>query len=532
MKIPYLPRLVSQSVGSLVLAASLAISSFCANLPALSEPPTQAQVVQNQPIHVTLLQLNDVYQLAPQKPVDLGGFARIATLHKQILAENPNTFLILAGDTLSPSPGAKLFQGRQMVDLWNQVGLDLATLGNHEFDFGDEVLKQRVQESKFQWVIANVVDQKTGQAFDNLPAYTIKTVDGAKIGFFGLLTPDTRNASSAGPNLLFKDPTYAACETVTRMRREGTDVVVAITHLTMDEDKRMARSLNHSVALVLGGHEHTFLESVAGGTPIYKVGSDARTLGRYDLYLDPQTHQLESLDVRMIPVDASIPPDAAVAASVDAYLQKINAGLNEIIGQSTVALNAVQLDNRTRETNLGDFLADAYRDALKTDVALLNGGSIRSNQVYPAGSITRQAVANILQFSGPVLKVEITGKVLKQALENGVSRIGEEAGRFPQISGMKFTYDPAKPVGSRVVSVIVNGQPLKDNQIYTLATPAYLVQKGGDDYVMLKTAKILNDPQEAPTDSEIVQAAILKAKTIAPKVDNRIQPVSAKPGRL
>lgn len=515
-------RFSRQSILSAAVVGLLGFGSLSVNLPGWGETVVSAQ---RQPVHITLLQLNDVYRLAPDKPSEPGGFARIATLNKRIEAENPHTFLILAGDTLSPSPGAKLFYGKQMIDLWNQVGLDIATLGNHEFDFGSAVLLQRLQESKFQWVSANVIDKTTGKPFGGVLPYAIKEVDSVKIGFFGLLTPDTQNASSAGPNVEFKDPTYTACATVSQMRREGADVIVAVTHLTMDEDKRMASNMNHAVALVMGGHEHTFLQSVVHGTPIYKVGSDARTMGRYDLWIDPDTHRLQSMDVSMIPVDQTIPDDPQVETSVNAYLAQIEAGLGETIGQTTVPLNALQADNRSQETNLGNFLADTYRARLKTDVALLNGGSIRANKMYPAGPITRKDVATILQFAGPVLKVEISGKVLKQALENGVSRIGQEAGRFPQVSGLKFTYDTGKPTGSRVGNVSVNGQPLSEAKTYTLAVPAYLVIKGGDDYTMLKTAKVLNNPQEAPTDSEIAQEAIQQAKTISPNVEGRIRAI-------
>lgn len=519
-----------QTILSAALLGLLAFSPLAASLPAVAQSAVQqssqaAQTTQ-QPIRITLLQLNDVYMLAPDKPTENGGFARIATLKKRIQAENPNTLLILAGDTLSPSPGAKLFYGKQMVDLWNQTGLDLATLGNHEFDFGDEILRQRLKESQFQWLVSNVIDKSTGKPFGELMPYVIKEISGVQIGFFGLLTPDTKNASSAGPNVEFTDPTYAACATVSKMRREGAQAIVAITHLSLEEDKRMARNMNHAVALVMGGHEHTFIQSIANGVPIFKVGSDAVTLGRYDLLFDPVSRQLQSIDVQMIPVDASIPDDPQLASSVKAYLDQIEAGLGEIIGQSSVSLNALQADNRSGETNLGNFLADAYRSRLKTDIALLNGGSIRSNKVYEAGLITRKDVSNILQFAGPVLKVEITGKTLKEALENGVSRLGEEAGRFPQISGFKFTYNAHKPVGSRVTSVIVNGQPLNAGKTYSMAVPAYLVQKGGDDYTVLKTVRVLNNPQEAPNDSEIAQDAIQQAKTISPKVEGRIRAVN------
>ncbi len=501
----------------------LALSVACAGLLSGWGGAASAQdAVTRQPVHVTLLQVNDVYQIAPVDKGQAGGLARVATLRQQIRAENPHTFLVLAGDTLSPSIASSLFQGQQMVAVWNQAGLDIATLGNHEFDFGDDVLLQRLKESRFAWVVANVGDRATGKPFGDLPPYIIKEVEGVKIGFFGLLTPDTEHASHPGANVVFQDPIYTACETVNKMRRDGVDIIVAVTHLPMGEDKRLARSLNHSVALVMGGHEHTLLESAAAGTPIFKMGSDARNLGRIDLFIDPDTHQLDSMDWQVIPVDAKVPEDPTVAATVKTYEDQINAKLGQVIGSTGVALDALQKTNRSQETNLGDFVADVYRSKMGADVGLINGGSIRSNATFDAGPLTRRDVLTFLPFGNQVVKVSVTGATLKKALENGVSRLGdEEAGRFPQVSGLQFTYDGLKPAGSRVLRVSVGGKPLVDSKTYTLATIAYLIG-GGDDYLMLKDAKVLVNPEEAPLDSDLVQAAIVQAKTIAPKVDSRI----------
>jgi 5'-nucleotidase len=182
----------------------------------------------------------------------------------------------------------------------------------------------------------------------------------------------------------------------------------------------------------------------------------------------------------------------------------------------------VQKTNRSQETNLGDFIADAYRTHVGADVALLNGGSIRANTTMGPGSLTRRDVLTVLPFNDQVVKVSLTGAQLKQALENGVSRLGEEeAGRFPQVSGLVFRYDGTKPVGSRVVSLTIQGQPVMPSKNYTLATTAYLLG-GGDDYAVLKQAKVLINPEEAPLDAETVQDAIIQVKTIAPKVEGRI----------
>jgi 5'-nucleotidase len=217
-------------------------------------------------------------------------------------------------------------------------------------------------------------------------------VDGVKIGFFGLLTPDTAGASHPGPNVVFKDPIYAACETVSKMRQAGVDIIVAITHLPMNEDKRLVWNMRQHVALVMGGHEHTLLQSVAAGTPIFKMGSDARNLGRMDLYIDPETRHLESMDYQVIPVDSTVPEDPGIATTVKGYEDKINAELGQVIGSTSVALDARQQTNRSQETNLGNFVADAYRRRMKTDIALINGGSIRANTTFGPGALTRRDV--------------------------------------------------------------------------------------------------------------------------------------------
>ncbi len=475
------------------------------------------------PVHVTLLQLNDVYSLSPVDKGQRGGLARVATLVKQVEKENPNTFFVLAGDTLSPSIMSKMFQGKEMVDIWNQMGLDIATLGNHEFDFGDAVLAERIKESKFPWVIANVVDRTTRQPIDNLPASIIKTVDGVKIGFFGVLTPDTEKASSPGPSVVFEDPVTTACATVSKLRQQGADIIVGVTHLPMTEDKRLVSSMPMRIAVVLGGHEHTLLASEAGGTPILKMGSDARNLGRIDLFIDPQTHTLQSVDWQVIPVTADVPEDPAIAASVAGYEEKVNGALGEAVGSTTVELDARQATSRKMETNLGDFVADAYREGLKADIALINGGGIRTNTTYAAGTLTHRDILSILPFQNPSVKISLKGSVLKQALENGFSHLGqEEAGRFPQISGMRVVYDGRKPVGSRVVSIQIAGKPYSPSATYTMATSSYLLG-GGDDYLMLKNSTVVLKPTETPLDADLVIDAITKAKTIAPKIDGRIQ---------
>src|SRR6185369_15335463 len=152
-------------------------------------------------IKVTLLQVNDVYQFAPVDNGKSGGLGRVLTLTKSIREKNPNTLFMMAGDTISPSVESITYKGAQMIEAWNAIGLDYATFGNHEFDFGPDVLKQRIGESKFGWVAANVIDTTTNKTFANVPPFVVKEFGSVKVGIFGLVLPETKSTSKPGPNV-------------------------------------------------------------------------------------------------------------------------------------------------------------------------------------------------------------------------------------------------------------------------------------------------------------------------------------------
>lgn len=469
---------------------------------------------------ITLLQVNDVYQTAALDGGKNAGLARVATMRKKVLAENPNTLFLLAGDTISPSVASTIFKGKQMIAAWNALGLDYACLGNHEFDFGPEVLIERMKESSFGWLGSNVIDRRTNQPFNGMPRYVIRKVGGVKIGLLGLLTTDTATSSKPGNGVRFVDPILTARVLVKQMRAKGAKLIIAVTHLTMSEDKRLAATGLADV--IIGGHEHELLQSLAGRTPIFKWGQDARLLGRIDLNVDGRSGRLISMDWAGLPVTSATPDDPAAAAVIKEYEDKVSAELDKPVGRTSVELDATTLANRTKETNLGNFIADAFKQATGADVGLLNGGSVRVNKVFGVGGLSKRDTLAVLPFENPVVKLEVTGAVLHAALENGVSQVVEESesGRFPQVSGVQFEFDGRKPAGSRVVKLTVSGQPLDEKKIYTLACTSFLAN-GGDGYAMLKGAKLLIDPQSAQIDSTVLANAIVAAGEIAPKVEGR-----------
>lgn len=492
-------------------------------LAALVSTPVHGAPAIPKTIQVTLLQLNDVYQISPVDKGRHGGLARVATLVEQVRAASPNTLFVLAGDTLSPSVASRLFKGAQMVALWNALGLDYATFGNHEFDFGLDVLLARMRESRFRWLAANVW-YKRDHALLARP-YSIRRVGGIKVGIIGLVTPETVQSSKPGERIAFGAPNEIARRLVPQMRREGAQIIVALTHLTLADDKALAAAVP-DIDVICGGHEHVLLQSVVGHTIIFKVTSDARQLGRIDLSYDPSQRRVASLDWSIMTVDDQVNANPRVAAVVKRFEMKLDAALDKPVGRSAVALDTRRDTNRTVETNAGDFITDAFRTHTRADVALTNGGSIRSDTLREPGVITMKDIVSCLPFENPIIKVEVTGKTLRAALEHGVSALGADNGGFPQVSGLRFAYDGRKSVGKRVVSVTVGGRPLVENARYTLATNTYVLG-GGDGYTMFRNARVLITPENAQVDSAVVAAAVKEAGEIAPRVEGRIVRVDA-----
>jgi 5'-nucleotidase len=472
------------------------------------------------PVRLTFLQFNDHYILEPvDRDRQKGGMARIATLVARTRAESPHTLLALAGDTISPSVMSAMLRGEQMIAAWNQLGLDVATFGNHEFDFGPPTLLARMRESRFAWVSANVVDRATGRPFGGARATQVVEREGVAVGFFGLTVPDTAQTSNPGPGIEFRDPIVAARGAVAELRTGRRPIVVAVTHQNMPGDEQMAREVP-GIHLVIGGHEHDPLENVVGDTLITKAGSDGVFVVRIDLQATRDGKVL-ARQHRSIPVTPELPDDPAMAALVARYQARLGAAMEVRIGETRVPLDARNAALRTGETNIGNYVTDVMRARLRADVAVMNGGGIRGNQIVPAGALTRKDISALLPFLNVLVKLELPGKVLVDVLERSVGAHPREFGGFLQVSGLTFAFDPARPAGQRIVRVLVGGQPLDPERRYTVAANNYTAQ-GGDGYSMLATAKLLLFPEDGPGLAETLIEAVERAGSIAPSVQGRI----------
>jgi len=504
---------------------------FCVLL--LIPAGASAQKASSPTTTITILQLNDVYEISPVDNNKHGGLARVATLIKQERARSPHSLFLLAGDFISPSLASGEFKGKQMIDTLNAAGLDIATLGNHEFDFTLDVLRDRMKESRFAYTSANVFDKQTGKPFGGVQPYIIRKFGDVRVAIFGLLTTDTATKAKSGGDVRITDPIAAGKRLSLQLRRKGVDVIIALTHLSMCEDKRLAREAD--IDFVVGGHDHELLQAMSGRAHISKMGSDGRNLGRIDLRVarraTSRRFYLKAVDWWALPVDESVAADTEVAKVVAQYedrLRQIYPGLDDKIGDSLVELEARSAVVRRGECNFGNLLADVYRQSLTADVALVNSGGIRSDKTYGPGDITRRDILSILPNKNNLVKVRINGAKLKQLLENGVSAAGEEDGRFPQISGMAFEYDPSRPVGSRVMRVDIGGAPLDVAKTYTIAVNAYTFSGGdGYDFKGIADADVLVKPGDGPVDFQLLIDSIQKMGTISPRVEGRIKAVGA-----
>lgn len=470
-----------------------------------------------QTTRVTFLHVNDTYQIRPQH--GFGGLTTLATLLKRARARYPGAIFTHGGDLISPSLMSGLTKGAHMIDLMNRLGLDVAVLGNHEFDFGLAVLEKRIAQSNFPWLGANVTGAD-GKPLPGLADLWTRKVGAVTVGLFGLITPETRTYIRGNTPVAFGPVVPAARKAVAALRARGADVLVALTHMNLAEDRALARAVPR-LSLILGGHEHIPITRMEGHTLIFKTGTDAEWLGVVTLRVIKTKGRVRVIPSWRLIANYRVKPDPAIVAVARRYEARLDRKLGGKIGTTATALDSSAAVVRAREAAIGDLIADAIRAAVHADVALINGGSIRGNRRYPAGSaLTARDVLGELPFRNIVIVLAATGAQLRAALEHGLAGVGE--GRFPQVSGLRVRFDPKRPAGSRITALTVGGKPVDPARVYRLATNDYLAD-GGDGYALFKRLKRLVNAQNGPAMTNAVIDYIRTRGTVAPRVEGRIE---------
>ncbi len=475
-----------------------------------------------QSVKLTLLHVNDVYEISAKR--GKGGIAELMTLLRQERARADNHLTTLGGDLISPSVMSGLTKGKQMIELMNAIRLDVAGLGNHEFDFGSAVLKERIAASEFTWLASNTAGFD-GKPFGGTQSTMLRRVGDLTIGLFSLITPETEHLSSPDGGVTFTPVRDAALAAVEELKEQGADFIIALTHLDIAVDRELAASVK-GINVILGGHDHDPIAIYEGDTLILKAGYDAHYLAVADLLIEKKEGR-RGVEVSMLPQwrlisTSGVTPDAEIAALIKSYEGALDQVLNVVVGKTSVELDSRRSTVRTKESNIGNFIADAMRASVGADVGLTNGGGIRGDRTYDVGStLTRKDILTELPFGNVVVLIDLSGSDLLAAVENGVGRVEDKAGRFPQVSGMSFVFDPKKGKGDRVVEIKVGGQPLDKAKTYKVATNDFMYG-GGDGYVSLTNGKAIIDASGATLMATIVMDYLADQGTISPKVEGRI----------
>jgi 5'-nucleotidase len=304
---------------------------------------------------------------------------------------------------------------------------------------------------------------------------------------------------------------------VNRLKGQEVDLIIALTHLRMTDDRRLAE-LNPDIDFIVGGHDHEAMVEVVGKTLITKAGSNALALGVIGVKgIRASEGWIVQKNWKRVDVNPKITkPSPAVAAALAPYAQEL-LPFDKVVGATDVALDVREDTIRERESNFGNWLTDLMRTQTNSDIALINSGAFRGDRIIPPGPLTLVDLYSVLLFENQIRQIKITGRQLLEALENGVSMVGEKDGRFPQVSGIKFSYDPDLAVGQRVTKVLIGGEPLDLSKVYTMATIEFLIHRGFIDGYAL--------PKEEVTDGGDLNSLVLQKLAQAPlrcNVEGRI----------
>jgi 5'-nucleotidase / UDP-sugar diphosphatase len=509
---------------------------------------------QDETFPLTIMHTNDTHSWHQPNASGNGGVARQAAVVSQIRAEGGNTLLLDGGDRFTGTLFHRVFLGQDQVEIMNLLGYDAMTLGNHEFDNGGDVLLAFLQGINFPAVSANIDFGSNSALAEEVLPYVVLEVGGQQIGIIGLTTPDTIEISSPPAGTTFDDDLVGVvAAAVAELTEQGVNKIILLTHTGIQADEPILSQLN-GVDVFVGGHSHSLLGNAytaavgvypleyttEDGAPILYVQAGERTqyLGRLDVEFDADG-VLADWGGDTIFLSRYITPDPEMAALVEELAAPVDALTSEVL-EGAVASEVLVGDRavcRVEECALGNLITDAMIAETGAQIAITNGGGIRAD--IDEGEITVGDVLTVLPFGNLVSTFELTGADVIAALENGVSLITVEegavvrdgaGGRFPQVSGIRYSYDPTQDEGSRIVSVEVRGEDgsytaIDPEATYTIVSNDFM-RGGGDGYTVFAENAINAYDFGRPLD-EVLANYLISIGDVEPYIEGRIGIVNA-----
>ncbi|BCZ92257.1 multifunctional 2',3'-cyclic-nucleotide 2'-phosphodiesterase/5'-nucleotidase/3'-nucleotidase [Thermus thermophilus] len=467
---------------------------------------------------LTLVHTNDTH--AHLEPVELtlsgkktpvGGVARRVALFDRVWARAKNPLFLDAGDVFQGTLYFNQYRGLADRYFMHRLRYRAMALGNHEFDLGPGPLADFLKGARFKVVSANVDASREPRLQGLFAPYAVVVVGGERVGIIGLTTPDTREISNPGPTVAFLDPYESAQKAVYELLAKGVNKIVVLSHLGYGEDLKLARRLV-GAQVIVGGHSHTLLGSFphkelspAGPYPtvvknpegkdvlVVQAWEWGKVVGLLEVTFDAKGELLAYKGEALLMTPEAAPEDFFAKEALLAYAQPVMALMQQVIAEAKVDLVGERAIVRRRESNLGNLITDGMlwktRNA-GTQIALQNGGGIRAS--IPKGPITVGKVYEVLPFGNTLVVMDLKGKEILAALENGVSQWESTAGRFLQVSGLRYAFDLSRPAGSRVVRVEVKTEkgyvPLDLEATYRVVVNNFIAN-GGDGFTVLKEAQ-------------------------------------------
>ncbi len=498
---------------------------------------------------LTLMHTNDTH-------AHLENVSRRVTAVKDVRSQVENSILLDAGDVFSGTLFFNQYNGLADVQFMNMMGYDAMVPGNHEFDKGTETLANFVKKAEFPIVSSNIdysKDEKINTLFKdeigqpgqggNIYPATILEVDGEEVGVFGLTTEETAILANPGKKIVFENYLKKAEESVLALKEAGVNKIVALTHLGYTYDKVLAESVD-GIDVIVGGHSHTLLDEAtvynkdSEPTLVVQAQEYSNYLGRLDLSFNDEG-VLEAWNDELIDLNAKDSNDQYVIADDEeakTLLDSLSGPIEELkqvkVGKSAVYLDGDRNSVRDSETNLGNLMTDGMLSKAKefiktTSIAIQNGGGIRAS--IEKGDISLGDVLTTMPFGNTLVTLDLTGAEIVESLENGVSKIEEGAGRFPQVSGLHYSFNRNLPAGERILDVMVETEDGYENielkKTYTVATNAYMAD-GGDGYESMKKAKNEGRMKELfLVDYDVFTSHLEKVGTVDAEIEGRIMEV-------
>ncbi|MFD0981166.1 bifunctional metallophosphatase/5'-nucleotidase [Tropicimonas aquimaris] len=431
-----------------------------------------------------------------------GGVARLKTLidSKRAELDGQNVVTLDAGDQFQGSLMYTTYKGAAEAEFMEAIGFDAMAVGNHEFDDGPAALSAFADKVSFPIISGNLDLTKEDLLKDKIGNAVVLEVGGEKIGLVSALATDTAETASPGPNVGFEDEIAALTADVAALEAEGVNKIIALTHVGLPKDIEIARAVP-GIDLVVGGHSHTYLSasdpsrkgayptwvSQEDGTlvPVVQAYAYSKYLGHLEATFDDDGKLVYAAGDTIL-IDNSVEMDAEIDARVKELAGPIEEIKQKVVAESADMIDGSRENCRAMECQMGNLVADAMLDRVRdqgVQIAIQNGGGLRAS--IDSGEVTMGEVLTVLPFQNTIATFELSGADVIAALENGLSQVEEGAGRFPQVSGLKYSWDKEAEPGSRVLEVqVMEGDawaPLDPEKVYGVVSNNYM-RSGGDGY--------------------------------------------------